>query len=68
MNHFLDGYDDKISSTFEFTKDGAKIGYEHLSMGEKQILLLLLMQAELGGIIPVDSIALLEPKFRSILD
>ena len=28
----------------------------------------LLMQAELGGIIPVDSIALLEPKFRSILD
>lgn len=43
LNHFLDGYDDKISSTFEFTKDGDKIGYEHLSMGEKQILLLLLM-------------------------
>ena len=43
LNHFLDGYDDKISSTFEFTKDGAKIGYGHLSMGEKQILLLLLM-------------------------
>ena len=43
LNHFLDGYDDKISSTFEFTKDGAKISYEHLSMGEKQILLLLLM-------------------------
>ena len=43
LNHFLDGYDDKISSTFEFTKEGAKISYEHLSMGEKQILLLLLM-------------------------
>ena len=43
LNHFLDGYDQKISNTFEFTRDGAKIGYEHLSMGEKQILLLLLM-------------------------
>ena len=43
LNHFIDGYDDKISCTFEFTKNGAKISYEHLSMGEKQILLLLLM-------------------------
>ena len=43
LNHFLDGYDDKISSSFEFTKDGVKISYEHLSMGGKQILLLLLI-------------------------
>lgn len=43
LNHFLEGYDNKISSTFEFTREGSKIGYEHLSMGEKQILLLLLM-------------------------
>ena len=43
LNHFLSGYDQKISNSFDFTKDGAKIGYEQLSMGEKQLLLLLLM-------------------------
>ena len=43
LNHFLDGYDDKISSSFEFSKNGVPISFEHLSMGEKQILLLLLM-------------------------
>lgn len=43
LSHFLQGYDEPFKSSFEFTKKGNVIGYEHLSMGEKQILLLLLM-------------------------
>ena len=43
LGHFLQGYDEPFKSSFEFTKNGNPIGYEHLSMGEKQILLLLLM-------------------------
>ena len=43
LNHFFQEYDKKIGSSFELVKDGNKIGYEHLSMGEKQILLLMLM-------------------------
>ena len=43
LSHFLQGYDEPFKSSFEFTKNGNLIGYEHLSMGEKQILLLLLM-------------------------
>ena len=43
LNHFFDGYDKKIGSSFVFTKNGARIRYEHLSMGEKQLLLLILM-------------------------
>lgn len=43
LNSFLQEYDKKIGSSFEFTKNGKHISYEHLSMGEKQILLLLLM-------------------------
>ena len=43
LNSFLQEYDKKIGSSFEFTKNGNHISYEHLSMGEKQILLLLLM-------------------------
>ena len=43
LSHFLMGYDEPFKSSFEFTKNGKVIGYEHLSMGEKQILLLLLM-------------------------
>ena len=43
LGHFLQGYDNSFKSTFEFTKNSQKFGYEHLSMGEKQILLLLLM-------------------------
>ena len=43
LSHFLQGYDEPFKSSFEFTKNGNVIGYEHLSMGEKQILLLLLM-------------------------
>ena len=43
LAHFLQGYDEPFKSSFEFTKNGKIIGYEHLSMGEKQILLLLLM-------------------------
>lgn len=43
LGHFLDGYDKSFKSSFEFSKDGQHFGYEHLSMGEKQILLLLLM-------------------------
>lgn len=41
LAHFLKGYDFK--SAFKFTKNNQEIGYEYLSMGEKQILLLLLM-------------------------
>ena len=43
LNCFLQEYDSKIDSSFEFTKAGKQISYENLSMGEKQILLLLLM-------------------------
>lgn len=43
LSHFLQGYDEPFKSSFEFTKNGSLVGYEHLSMGEKQILLLLLM-------------------------
>lgn len=43
LAHFLQGYDEPFKSSFDFTKNDRKIGYEHLSMGEKQILLLLLM-------------------------
>lgn len=43
LNSFLQEYDKKIGSSFEFTKNGKHIRFEHLSMGEKQILLLLLM-------------------------
>ena len=43
LSHFLQGYDEPFKSSFEFTKNGNSVGYEHLSMGEKQILLLLLM-------------------------
>lgn len=43
LNNFLQDYDSKIGSSFEFTKKGKLISYENLSMGEKQILLLLLM-------------------------
>ena len=43
LARFLQGYDEPFKSSFEFTKNGNPVGYEHLSMGEKQILLLLLM-------------------------
>ena len=43
LSHFLKGYDEPFKSSFEFVRNGQKFGYEHLSMGEKQILLLLLM-------------------------
>ena len=43
LGHFLQGYDNSFKSTFEFTKNSQKFSYEHLSMGEKQILFLLLM-------------------------
>lgn len=43
LSHFLQGYEEPFKSSFEFSKNGNTIGYEHLSMGEKQILLLLLM-------------------------
>lgn len=40
---FLQNYEGSITSSFDFQKDGKKFGYNQLSMGEKQILLLLLM-------------------------
>jgi predicted ATPase len=43
LEKFLKDYDKPFKSSFEFSKNGEKFGYEHLSMGEKQILLLLLM-------------------------
>lgn len=46
---FLTDYDDKPKSNFEFRKGGISFGYEHLSMGEKQILLLLLMVSNTRG-------------------
>lgn len=42
INHFLNDYD-KPKSSFEFIKKGETIKYDQLSMGEKQILLLMLM-------------------------
>ena len=42
INHFLNEYD-KPKSSFEFIKKGETIKYDQLSMGEKQILLLMLM-------------------------
>ena len=42
INHFLSEYD-KPKSSFEFIKKGETIKYDQLSMGEKQILLLMLM-------------------------
>ena len=42
INHFLSEYD-KPKSSFEFIKNGETIKYDQLSMGEKQILLLMLM-------------------------
>lgn len=43
LEHFLTGYNKPYNSTFEFSKNGEKFGFEHLSMGEKQMLLLILM-------------------------
>lgn len=43
LKQFLQEYDSPFKSSFEFSKNGEKFGYEHLSMGEKQILLLMLM-------------------------
>lgn len=50
LAHFLVGYDEKFNSKFEFVKQGNKFGYERLSMGEKQILLLLLMVVNAKGL------------------
>lgn len=46
---FLSDYDDQPKSKFEFTKAGNTFGYDRLSMGEKQILLLLLMVGNTRG-------------------
>lgn len=43
LSHFFQEYDKKIDSSFEFIRRGQHISYEKLSMGEKQILLLMLM-------------------------
>ena len=43
LEHFLKEYNKPFNSTFEFSKTGEKFGYDHLSMGEKQMLLLILM-------------------------
>ena len=43
LEHFLKEYNKPFNSTFEFSKNGEKFGFEHLSMGEKQMLLLILM-------------------------
>ena len=43
LNNFMTEYEKKISSDFFFSKKGEKIPWQSLSMGEKQILLLLLM-------------------------
>ena len=45
LSHFLQEYDQPFNSSFEFSKNGQNIKYDQLSMGEKQILLLLLMVA-----------------------
>lgn len=43
LNDFMTEYEKKISSDFVFSKKGEIIPWQSLSMGEKQILLLLLM-------------------------
>ena len=43
LEKFLKTYDKPFKSSFEFSKNGEKFGYDHLSMGEKQMLLLILM-------------------------
>lgn len=43
LEHFLQDYDRPFNSDFNFKKNGQIVGIEGLSMGEKQILLLLLM-------------------------
>lgn len=43
LETFLKDYDKPFKSSFDFSKNGEKFGYELLSMGEKQILLLMLM-------------------------
>lgn len=43
LSHFLQGYNKPFKSSFDFFKDGQHVGIEGLSMGEKQIMLLLLM-------------------------
>ena len=43
LSRFMPEYDKKIGSDFVFTKYGEKIPWQSLSMGEKQILLPLLM-------------------------
>jgi len=43
LEHFLTEYNKPYNSTFEFSKNGETFGYDHLSMGEKQLLLLILM-------------------------
>ena len=43
LEHFLKEYNKPFNRTFEFSKTGEKFGYDHLSMGEKQMLLLILM-------------------------
>ena len=45
LSQFLHDYDQPFNSSFEFSRKGQPIRYEYLSMGEKQILLLLLMVA-----------------------
>ena len=49
LESFLTNYDDKVSGNFEFKRNGQSFSYEYLSMGEKQILLLLLMIANMKG-------------------
>lgn len=43
LNDFMTEYEKKISSDFVFSRKEEKIPWQNLSMGEKQILLLLLM-------------------------
>lgn len=45
LSHFMQEYDQPFKSSFEFAKNGQTIKFDQLSMGEKQILLLLLMVA-----------------------
>lgn len=43
LAHFLQGYAEPFEGDFSFAKNGVPIKFDKLSMGEKQILLLLLM-------------------------
>lgn len=45
LSHFMQEYDQPFKSSFEFAKNSQIIKFDQLSMGEKQILLLLLMVA-----------------------